>query len=484
MRKVNPRLKSSVDPVHAPKSFDILLCGATALTSEPDQPIIEDCVVGIRGDRIALVASAAEAGATTADHIIDARDHVLTPGFINIHTHAVLAMVRGMTEDLGFAPAYTPGVPHCYDVTEEEAAALARLTALEAMLFGSTFINDMYTHAHATLPAMSELGLRICSSGWLHDVDFERVHEGIWDYRPQIGERTLQYGIDLYERWNGAFDGRAAVMLAPHAIDTCSRPFLMDVNRERHRLGVKVMTHLAQSRLEVEQVRRRDGMTPTEAVEDSGLLDDDLIAAHCVVMTAQDIARAGRAGITVAHAPKISFAGGYLPTTVAMRKAGANIALATDNMHADIVEVMRWALASARLQERAITADWTSNEVFDMTTLGSARCLGRDHELGSLKLGKKADLVLFDFRRAHLTPAFHPLGTLVHVGVGRDVSMVIVDGKIVVEQGRATLVDEEDIRRKAAAAAKSLWTRVAGEPPSPDLVARLSRGPSQGLPRS
>src|SRR5204862_4066660 len=91
-------------------------------------------------------------------------DLVLTPGFVNIHTHAVLAMVRGMTEDLGFAPAYTPGVPHCYDVTEEEAAALARLTAVEAMLFGSTLINDMYTHAHATLPAMAEVGLRISSS--------------------------------------------------------------------------------------------------------------------------------------------------------------------------------------------------------------------------------------------------------------------------------------------------------------------------------
>jgi len=483
MRKIYPKQKTSADAARVPKKFDILLCGATALTAEPDQPIIEECVVGIRGDRIALLASAAEAGATTAARIIDARGHVLTPGFVNIHTHAVLAMVRGMTEDLGFAPAYTPGVPHCYDVSEEEAAALARLTALEAMLSGSTLINDMYTHAHATLPAMSELGLRVCSSGWLHDVDFERVHEGVWDYRPEIGERTLQYGMDLYERWNGAFDGRATVMLAPHAIDTCSRPFLMNVNRERRRLGIKVMTHLAQSRLEVEQVHRRDGMTPTEAVDDAGLLDGDLIAAHCVVMTAHDVARAGRAGITVAHAPKISFAGGYLPTTVAMRKAGANIALATDNMHADIVEVMRWALASARLQERAITADWTSKEVFDMATLGSARCLGRDHELGSLKVGKKADLVLFDFRRAHLTPAFHPLGTLVHVGVGRDVSTVIVDGKIVVEQGRATLVDEEDIRRKAAAAAKSLWTRVAGEPPGPDVVARLSKRPSQRLTR-
>src|SRR4030095_647720 len=91
MRKANPTRKPSADPARTPKAFDILVCGATALTAEPDQPIIEECVVGICGDRIALLASAAEAGAITADHIIDARGHVLTPGFINIHTHAVLA---------------------------------------------------------------------------------------------------------------------------------------------------------------------------------------------------------------------------------------------------------------------------------------------------------------------------------------------------------------------------------------------------------
>jgi cytosine/adenosine deaminase-related metal-dependent hydrolase len=238
------------------------------------------------------------------------------------------------------------------------------------------------------------------------------------------------------------------------------------------------MTHLAQSRLEVENRCRRDGMTPAEAVDDSGL-DGDLIAAHCVVMTADDIARAGRAGITVAHAPKISFAGGYLPTTVAMRRAGASIALATDNMHADMIEVMRWALASARIQERAITPDWTSNEVFHMATLGSARCLGRDHELGSIKVGK-ADLVLFDFRRPHLTPAFHPLGTLVHVGVGRDVSTVIVDGRIVVSAGGPHWWTKRDWHAAAAG-------QVAG-PVSPDsrqtrAGGPVSKGPPQRSPR-
>src|SRR3954463_9720601 len=426
--------------------LDLLIRGCTALTSDPAMPIIDDASIGIRGDRLAFISTAAEADAMTARREIDGRGHVATPGFVNVHTHAVLSLARGMTEDMGFAPAYTPGVPHAYDVTEDEAIALGRLTALEAMLFGSTIINDMYIHAHVTLPAIAELGLRISSSGWIHDVDFDQIHNRIWNYDPKIGERCLRYAVDLYDRFNGAFEGRASVMLAPHAIDTCSREFLRDVNAERCRLGVHVMTHLAQSYLEVEQVKKRDGMTPTEAVEDCGLLDEGLIAAHCAVMTESDIARAGRAGITVAHAPKVNLTGGYLPVTSKLRRAGAQIALATDNMHGDMVESMRWALASGRLQEKAVNDFWSAPKVFHMATLGAAKALGRDQDLGSLSAGKKADVVLFDFRRAHLTPAFNVVGTLVHTGQGRDVATVIVDGRVVVENGRATLVDEDRIR--------------------------------------
>jgi 5-methylthioadenosine/S-adenosylhomocysteine deaminase len=446
------------------EAFDILIRGCTALTADPANPVVENAAIGIRGDRLALIESAKDAQTIAAKRVIDVRGHVATPGFVNVHTHAVLSLTRGVTEDAGFAPAYTPGVPHAYDIREDEAIALARVTALEAVSFGSTLINDTYIHAHATLPAVAELGIRISSSAWLHDVDFTRVHERQWKHEPSIGDRTLRYATDLYDRWNGAFDGRASVMLAPHAIDTCSRDFLREVDRERRQLGVRVMTHLAQSKVEFEQVRRRDGMTPTEAVDDAGLLDEGLIAAHCLVMTEADIARAGRAHITVAHAPKVNMTGGYLPVTSQLRRAGARIALATDNMHGDMVEVMRWALAAGRLQEGAVTDFWQPSDVFHMATLGAAKALGLDHQLGSLTLDKKADVVLFDFRRAHLTPALNPLGTLVHVAQGRDINMVIVDGRVVVEHGEPVLVDAQRIREDGTAAARRLWNRISGHP--------------------
>lgn len=445
----------------APASYDLAITGGTALTADPARPRIDDAVIGIRGGRIALIAPAREVGPWQAARKIDARGHVATPGFVNVHLHAILTMVRGMTEDMGFAPAYTPGVPHSYDVTEDEAVALARLGALETMLFGSTLINDTYIHAHATLPAMGELGLRVSASGWLHDVDFTRVHDGIWEHRPAIGERTLRYALDLAQRWQGAMEGRLSVMLAPHAPDTCTRELLVAVDKARRGLGLRVMTHCAQSRLEVTRVKERDGRTPVELLDETGLLDDHLIATHCLFATSDDVARLGRARANVAHPPKVNLTGGAYAPTSALRRAGANIAMATDAMHGDMVEAMRWALALGRLQEGGVTDFWRSEDVFHMGTLGAAQAMGRDAELGSLTMGKKADLVLFDFRRAHLTPALNPLGTLIHVGQGRDVAHVIVDGRIVVENGRATLVDEERIRREAATAAKALWDRAA-----------------------
>jgi 5-methylthioadenosine/S-adenosylhomocysteine deaminase len=446
--------------------LDVLIKGASALTAEPTRPFLKDAVIGLKGDRIALIEERTGTGdQIQAKRVFEVAGHLVTPGFVNVHTHAVLALARGMTEDMGFAPAYTRGVPHAPDIREDEAIALARLTALEAMLFGSTLINDMHVHAHATLPAMAELGLRVSASAWIHDVDFNLVHERVWDYQPAIGARMMRYALDLIDRWQGGFDGRGSVMFAPHAIDTCSREFLRDVEIERERLGLHVMTHVAQSRFEVEQVKQRDGMTPIELLDDVGMLHRKLIAAHCIFVTESDIARAGQAGITVAHAPKVNLTGGCLPVTSRLRKTGARIALATDNMHGDMIETMRWALVSGRLQEAGVTDFWQSSDVFHMATLGAAEAMGRASDLGTLATGKKADLVIFDLRRAHLTPSFNPVGTLVHVGQGNDVRHVFVDGRLVVEDRRPTLVDEDEIRREGEKAARQLWTRVTGVAP-------------------
>jgi 5-methylthioadenosine/S-adenosylhomocysteine deaminase len=438
----------------------MLLTGATVLTSDPTNSVVENAVIGISGGRLALLQTAKEGEPLppAANHVrLDGR--VITPGFINIHTHAILTMVRGIAEDLGFAPAYTPGIPQGHMVSPDEAYAISRLGALEAMLFGSTLINDTFVHADVITPAMAEVGLRVWSCGRIHDVDFSGVSVGRWEHHDEIGDATLQAALDLASRYEGKSDLRIGVQLAAHAPDTCSAPLLRRIGEAACTANLRVTTHLSQSKVEVKRIRERDGMSPPELLEEVGLLNNRLLAAHCIHVSDGDIARIGRAGIHIAHIAKGNATGATVAPTHRLRQAGARLTLGTDNMHADMVEVMRWALAVGRIQLGTVTSDWQPATVFEMGTMGGARAMGLDQEIGSIELGKRADLVAFDFRRVHLTPNLNPLGNLVHVAHGRDVEMVIVNGEVVVRDGCPTKVDAEEIRREADKAIRALWTR-------------------------
>jgi 5-methylthioadenosine/S-adenosylhomocysteine deaminase len=360
---------------------------------------------------------------------------------------------------MGFAPAYTPGVPHGHEVSPEEAVALGRLGALEALLFGSTLINDSYVHQELTLPAMADLGMRAWGCGRIHDVDFSRVHEHHWEHKNSIGEKTFNLALDLHGRFHGAAEGRMGVQLAPHATDTCTRGLLERVADARDRLGLRVTCHIAQSKVEVARIKERDGCTPIELMDSVGLLDERLLGVHCIHVSDSDIGLMGKAGMSLAHIAKGNATGGTIAPTAKMRSAGVRMTLGTDNMHADMVEVMRWAINVGRIQEGAVTDAWQPEHAFEWATMGGARAMGLEKEIGSLEPGKKADLVIFDFNRPHLVPNNDPLGTLVHTGQGRDVRMVLVNGRVVVEDSRPVHADAGEVAREGKAAAAALWKR-------------------------
>lgn len=441
--------------------FDLLLIGATVLTAEPDRPVIDDAMIGIVADRIALLGRRDEfRELPAARRRVDLTGRMVTPGLINIHTHAILTVVRGVADDMGFAPAYTKGVVHGHDIEAAEAVALARLGAAEALLAGSTLINDSYVHADATMAPMAELGLRVQSCGRIHDVDFTRVHEGIWEHDESIGEATLDAALALAECWHGAAKGRIGVPLAAHAPDTCSDRLLRRVAEESARRNLRVSTHLAQSRVEVERIRERSNRTPSELLDDCGLLNERLIAAHGIWLTDADIERVGRSGMTLAHVPIGNATGATIAPTAKLRAAGCAIAIGTDNNNHDMLEAMRWAVAVGRIQAGSVSPDWQPEHALDMATRAGAAALGLGEEIGSLRVGKKADLVAVDCRRAHLTPFLRPLGLLVHYARGSDVELVMVDGEIVVEDGRLVRADLDEICREAERAAQALWARV------------------------
>jgi 5-methylthioadenosine/S-adenosylhomocysteine deaminase len=444
--------------------FDVAVTGAILLTGDQARPVITNGVLGIAGNRIAFVGARDELPQDMpAGKVLDAAGRLVTPGFVNVHTHAVLSLMRGIAIDMGFAPAYTRGVPHGHDITADEAIALARLGALEAMTFGSTTMVDSYVHADVTLPAMSELGLRVWSCTRFHDVDFTRVHEGIWRHDPAIGDASIAATMRLMKSHHGTNNGRTNVMLAPHAPDTCSDELLGKVAALARETGLNIWTHLSQSPLENRVIANRSGCTPTQLLERVGLLTDKLIAAHCIYLTDDDIARIAASGMTVAHVPKGNATGGGMSPTPKLKKAGARIALATDNLTQDMTEAMRWALAVARIQLGSVSTEWQPEDAFAMATSAGAAVLGHGHDMGRLASGYLADFVVFDFRHAHLTPLLDPLGTLVHDGCGRDVEHVFVDGRQVIRDGEPTLVDAARIRADAQAVSEALWARAAKE---------------------
>ncbi len=443
-----------IPPEGHPLELDLLVTGADILTADPARPLLRDAALGVRAGRIAWL-DGAPPPRFRARETLALPGRVLTPGFVNLHNHAILTMVRGVAADLGFAPSYTPGIPKGTDVTPEQARALAQLGALEMLLFGSTLIGDNFVHADIGTEAMAELGVRLAPSWRVHDVDFAQVAHGQWRFDAAIGRRTLGGALALRERWRG--HDRITPNIGAHAADTCSEAFLKEIAEVSRNLDLRVNTHLGQSTVEVERVRERTGRSSTQVFEDAGLLGPRLMAGHCIYMTDDDIGRMARGGAHAIHIPKCNAASGRMAPTPKLAAAGVNIALATDTQHGDMVELMRWALATARVQNGGVDATWQPARVFEMATLGGARALGLDADIGSLAVGKCADFVAFDFRRPHLVPRVDPLGTLVHNAQGRDVKLVVVDGETLVRDGLPTRVDMARVCEDAERAARALW---------------------------
>ena len=440
-----------------PLQFDLLLIGFTVLTIDAEMTVLHNAAVGVAEGRVTWMGPTAQLVNHTAARRRYLSGRVTCPGFVNVHAHAILTMVRGVAEDLGFAPAYTLGIPHGRDVTPEDAMAPSRLGAVEALLFGSTLITDTHVHADVTLPGMAALGGRVYSCGRIHDADFSSVGNGRWEHRPDIGQATLGTAVDLAERWHGAHGGRCDVQLSAHAPDTCPEAFLQQTSKIARKMDLRVNTHQAKCLTEVTQVGRRSGLTPTRLPEEVGLLSDGLIAAHCIHMDAADITRCGRAGIHVAHVPKGNATSGTMVPTSALRRAGVHITLGSDNMHADLIEVMLWALAAGRLQKSPVDDFRQPSDVSGMATIDGARAMGLDHRIGSLELGKQADIVVLDFRRPHFVPCENALGNLVDVVQGRDVEYVFVDGDQVVHDSRPVYADLYKLLADASRASQSLW---------------------------
>ncbi len=222
---------------------------------------------------------------------------------------------------------------------------------------------------------------------------------------------------------------------------------LREVKKLADAHGGNVHTHLSQLPAEIQAVKERTGLTPPQLMDKLGLLNEKLIAAHCIHMDRADIELCGKSGMTVAHAPIGNAKGGRIAPIMELQEAGARIALCTDTFSGDLIEAMRWAISMQRINRQGNVLD--PRTVLDWGTRAGAEALGLGEQVGSLEVGKKADMILLDNRSPTLAPLVDGYGVLVHSASGHDVDTVIVDGKVVVAQGRLTLADGDEIVAQA-----------------------------------
>lgn len=443
-----------------------LITGPTVVTVDPTRTIIRDGAVAIADKKIAAVGkrSDLEQRFPDADRI-DARGQMLLPGFINLHVHCALTVTRGLGDDLGGAPVYRKDIPQGVILSPDDTYVMSMLGGLQALMFGSTTIVENYIHSQSNVKALASLGIRALVSERIHDADLFTVRHGDYEYSTDRGKALLEANAQLIEDWHGYDDGRITCQVGPHGPDTASTSLLEQCMGLADEAGVGMFIHLAQTAGEVAQVRRQTGRSSVQHLADIGMLGPRLIAGHCAFLDDGDADLLVQSGTHVAQLPVVNAKSGWIAPVADLRAKGANVGLGTDHMIPDMVEAMRFALCVNRVADGG-PQHIRAMDVLEMATINGARAIGRAAELGSIEVGKIADLVLVDLERAHLAPVLDPVANLIYAGQSADIHSVLVGGDFVVRDRAVLTVDPREVVADAQARAEQLWRSVAGWTPT------------------
>ena len=436
--------------------MSILIRHGTILTMSDAFEVIEGDV-SIRNGRIAEVGRVSDA---PHDRVIDASGAFVMPGLIQTHLHLCQTLFRGMADDLVLMDWLRTRVwPLEAAHTSASLRASARLAACELLRGGTTAMLTMET-VHDTDVVCDEIahsGLRATIGKCLMDADP--------DVPARLRERT-QTAIDeamaLKAGWDGAADGRLRIAFAPRFAVSCSRELLEQVGALSARDGMLVHTHASESRGEIDIVRARTGLDNLPYLAATGLVSPRLCAAHCVWI--DDEAQALIAGhdVKVLHCPGSNLKlGSGLAPVVELRRRGVTVSLGADgaacNNRLDMFGEMRLAavLQAVRLGPGLLSA----RDVVWMATRGGARTLGLDAEIGSIEVGKRADVIVVGRDGSHQAPVHDPYATLVYATSASDVRTTVVDGRLLVDQGRLTELDLPETVDLAGRQARQLAER-------------------------
>jgi len=412
---------------------DIVITGGTVLTMAG--PNIENGGVAIDKGKIVAVGNVS---GYRGKKTIDAHGNAVLPGLINTHTHAAMVFFRGIADDRDLMDWLTHFIfpAEAKNVSKDFVTWGTRLAAAEMIQSGTTTFTDMYYFESDVAAEAKRAGLRGVLGETL--IDFPVADNKTWD-------DAVAYIRQFVKRWKG--DPMITPALAPHAPYTVSRDHLIQTRQLATELGVPILIHVSETKNELQQVaEKQNGMTPGAYLDSIGFLGHDVVAAHGVWLTPEEIKVFAQKRVGVAHCPESNsmLASGIAPV-VDMRKGGINVGLGTDgpagsNNNLDMIEEM----ASAARFQKVTKMDprvLSARDVLEMATIGGARVLGMEDKIGTLEAGKRADVIIINLQQPKTQPVYSVESAIVYAASGSSVITTICDGKILMRDRKVLTVD-------------------------------------------
>ena len=396
---------------------------------------------------------------------IDAKGMVIIPGLINTHQHAAMSLLRGYADDLPLQEWLEKWIwPIEKHMTAHDIYVGALLTAIEAIMGGTTTVNTMYhyTPKENEAKAFADADLR----GIIGHVCFS--------WRKNEDRKALE---DLAKNWHNKADGLIRVSVDPHAPYSVDSEYMKELKVIREELNNKYGSekapiichiHAAETSDEMEKIRKAFNIQFKNGVmaylDSLGVLDERLIAAHCVALTDKDMAIMKKRNVKVSHNPisNLKLASGISPVPKMLRK-GITVSLGTDspcsNNTADMFEIMK----TTAIIHKGINKNPTvmpAEKVLEMATMEGAKALSWENEIGSIEVGKKADLSIISLKKPHLCPIYNEVSHLVYAAKTSDVETVIINGRIVMENGKFTMLNIEKVMDMVEKAKNNLLSKL------------------------
>ena len=437
----------------------VLIRGGAVVTMDPARRVLERGDVLLRGGTIAAIG--ARLKAPEGARVVQAKGAAVLPGLIQSHVHLCQSLLRGMANELPLLRWLRERIwPLEAAHDSRSMRASAELGLAEMLLGGTTAIVDLGSvhHQDAVFAAMQRSGMRGISGKSMMDVG-HGVPRGLRESRTS----SLRESSRLAERWDGAADGRLRYAFGPRFILSCSERLLRDVAAVATERSLRIHSHVAEHKNERAEVRAQRGMDDIDALASYGISGPHVILAHGVQLTRAQMKRVARAGTRIVHCPSanLKLASG-IADVVAMRDAGVVVGIGADgapcNNRMDIFTELREAALLAKVR-RSDAAALSAMDALALATIDGAKVLGLEQEIGSLEVGKRADVVVVGLEGLHTLPGGDPVSRVVYSARATDVRHVFIDGRAIVDSGQLKTLDVDKVANAARREGKKLLAR-------------------------